>query len=73
MPSNRTHFFYQNGQLNTLKTGEESRAIFRGAANIAHAELHADTAQSGLLATDDKGSVLQVQRNEDGKPDTDQP
>lgn len=73
MPSNRTQFFYQNGHLHTLKTGEESRAIFRGAANIAHAELNAANAQSGLLATDDKGSVLQVQRNEDGKPDTDQP
>ncbi|MGE8305267.1 MAG: hypothetical protein ACN6PW_12505 [Pseudomonas kermanshahensis] len=73
MPSDRTHFFYQNGHLHTLKTGDENCAFFRGAANVAHAELHSASAQSDLLATDDKGSVLQVQGNEAGKSDTDQP
>lgn len=73
MPPTRTFFFYQGDNLSTVKTGEESRGIFRGVASIAHAELHTDNAQSALLATDDKGSVLQVQSNEGGKSDTDQP
>ncbi|MCE5977823.1 hypothetical protein [Pseudomonas sp. JR33AA] len=59
--ANHTQFFYQNGKLVTLKTGEQGRSIFRS-QDIALAERQSDdTNAGGLLATDDKGSVLQVQ------------
>ncbi len=59
--ANSTCFFYQNGQLHTVKTGAQSRSIFR-TADVPLAEQQTEGAQpSGLLMTDDKGSVLQVQ------------
>jgi hypothetical protein len=59
--ANSTQFFYQNGKLHTLKTGEQSRSIFR-TADVPLAEQQSDSEHGhGLLVTDDKGSVLQVQ------------
>lgn len=59
--SNRSLFFYQGDKLITVKQGDHHRAIFRKAEQPL-AELSADdTPTSGLLATDDKGSVLAVQ------------
>lgn len=54
-------FFYQGNKLITVKQGDQHRAIFRNAEQPL-AELSTDQTQSGgLLATDDKGSVLAVQ------------
>ena len=53
-----THFFYQNGKLVTLQAGDQGRSIFR-TDDLPLAEQQ--TQSSGLLVTDDKGSVLQVQ------------
>jgi hypothetical protein len=59
--ANTTQLFYQNGKLITLKTGEQSCSIFRS-SDVPLAEQQSDgTHTSGLLVTDDKGSVLQVQ------------
>ncbi|QCI10281.1 hypothetical protein E6B08_02080 [Pseudomonas putida] len=59
--SNNTLFFYQGDKLITVKQGEQHRAIFRNAQQPL-AELSTDETQpGGLLATDDKGSVLVVQ------------
>lgn len=59
--SNRSLFFYQAGKLITVSQGGQHRAIFRTAEQPL-AEVSADGAQAnGLLATDDKGSVLAVQ------------
>ena len=59
--SNGTLFFYQGDKLITVKQGDEHRAIFRNAEQPL-AEVSTDgTHTSGLLATDDKGSVLVVQ------------
>lgn len=59
--ANNTRFFYQNGKLATLTTGEQGRSIFRS-SDMPLAEQQSDgTRASGLLVTDDKGSVLQVQ------------
>ena len=59
--ANQTLFFYQNGKLITLKTGEQSRSIFRN-SDVPLAEQQSDGNQPiGLLVTDDKGSVLQVE------------
>ncbi|MGX1018730.1 hypothetical protein AB7M33_001406 [Pseudomonas sp. Y3 TE3536] len=64
---NRSHFFYQGDKLITVKQGDEHRAIFRNAEQPL-AELSTDETQAGgLLATDDKGSVLAVQ-NPDEQP-----
>ncbi|WP_144173048.1 hypothetical protein [Pseudomonas sp. Kh13] len=58
-----TRFFYQNGKLVTLKTGEQGHSIFRN-ADVPLAEQQTEGRQtSGLLVTDDKGSVLQVHEN----------
>lgn len=55
-----TRFFYQDGKLVTLKTGEHGRSIFRN-ADIPLADKKTEGKQtSGLLVTDDKSSVLQV-------------
>ncbi|OUM34833.1 hypothetical protein [Pseudomonas putida] len=59
--ANSTQFFYQNGKLITVKTGEQGRSIFRS-ADMPLAEQHTEGA--GLLVTDDKGSVLQVQEKD---------
>jgi hypothetical protein len=59
--SNNSLFFYQGDKLITVKQGDKHRAIFRNAEQPL-AELSTDkTHTSGLLATDDKGSVLVVQ------------
>jgi len=59
--SNSSIFFYQGNKLITVKQGDQHRAIFRNAEQPL-AELSTDQTQSGgLLATDDKGSVLAVQ------------
>ncbi|MCE0911839.1 MULTISPECIES: hypothetical protein [Pseudomonas] len=59
--ANKTLLFYQNGKLITLKTGEQNRSIFRH-SDLPLAEQQSDGIQSvGLLVTDDKGSVLQVE------------
>ncbi|WP_410952514.1 hypothetical protein [Pseudomonas sp. S1(2024)] len=61
--TNRMQFFYQNGKLISLKVGEQGRSIFR-TTDVPLAELQTEgTHSSGLLATDDKGSVLNVQEN----------
>jgi len=59
--ANNTRFFYQNGKLVTVKTNEQGRSIFRS-SDVPLAEQQSDgTHLCGLLVTDDKGSVLQVQ------------
>ena len=59
--SNNSLFFYQRDKLITVSQGDQHRAIFR-AAEQPLAELSTDYTQTGgLLATDDKGSVLAVQ------------
>ncbi|MFK3907374.1 hypothetical protein ACI2KD_04830 [Pseudomonas monteilii] len=59
--SNNTLFFYQGDKLATLKQGDQHHTIVRH-ADQPLAELSADgTRTNGLLATDDKGSVLVVQ------------
>ncbi|MEG8202338.1 hypothetical protein SE916_22145 [Pseudomonas sp. 5FOS] len=67
MPQNtvRTRYFYQDGKLVTLKAGEQGVSIFR-TADMPIAEQPMKGSQpSGLLVTDDKGSVLQVQEAPD--------
>jgi len=59
--SNRSLFFYQGNKLITVNQGDHHRAIFRH-ADMPLAEVQTgETSGSGLLATDDKGSVLSVQ------------
>lgn len=59
--SNNSRFFYQGDKLITVMQDDQHRAIFR-AAEHPLAELSTDDTQTGgLLATDDKGSVLVVQ------------
>lgn len=61
--TNRMQFFYQNGKLISLTVGEQGRSIFR-TADVPLAELQTEgTHSGGLLATDDKGSALNVQEN----------
>lgn len=61
--ASNTLFFYQNGKLITLKSGNQSHSIFRS-SDVPLAEQQSDgTHASGLLVTDDKGSVLQVHEN----------
>ncbi|HDS1683883.1 TPA: hypothetical protein QEM39_005524 [Pseudomonas putida] len=63
--SNRSLFFYQGDKLITLKQGDQHVAIFRNAEQPL-AELSTDKTQTGgLLATDDKGSVLVVQNHDE--------
>ncbi|MCI0913674.1 MULTISPECIES: hypothetical protein [Pseudomonas] len=57
----RSLYFYQGDMLITVKQGDQHRAIFRNAEQPL-AEVNTEgTHTSGLLATDDKGSVLVVQ------------
>jgi RHS repeat-associated protein len=63
--SSNTLFFYQNGKLVTVKQGNQQRAILRH-AEMPLAEVQAGEAYgTGLLVTDDKGSVLAVQADDD--------
>ena len=58
---NRTLFFYQGDKLISVKEGDQHRTILRN-GDQPLAELNTDqTRGGGLLATDDKGSVLIVQ------------
>ncbi|WP_236237012.1 hypothetical protein [Pseudomonas faucium] len=58
---NRSLFFYQGDKLITVMQGDQPRTIFRN-ADQPLAELSTNSNPfSGLLATDDKGSVLVVQ------------
>lgn len=64
-PLSSSLFFYQNGKLVTVKQGNQQRAILRN-DDMPLAEVQTgDTPATGLLATDDKGSVLNVQDTED--------
>ncbi|WP_423815550.1 RHS repeat-associated core domain-containing protein [Pseudomonas putida] len=57
---NNRLFFYQSNVLVTIKHGAQSRTILRS-ADVPLAEQQTDnTRNTGLLATDDKRSVLQV-------------
>ncbi|WP_449430208.1 hypothetical protein [Pseudomonas putida] len=62
--ANSTQYFYQNNKLITVKSGAQSRTIFR-TADQPLAEQSGDGSSNGLLATDDKGSVLQVEGSDD--------
>lgn len=65
MQANTTLFFYQNGKITTVSEKGRPRTIFR-ADDQPLAEQHAgDAGTPGLLATDDKGSVLTVQNNDE--------
>lgn len=58
---NATLFFYQGDKLTTVVTGGKRRSVFR-TPELPLAEHNADRAKTtGLLATDEKGSVLKVQ------------
>ncbi|HEK1693545.1 TPA: hypothetical protein SMR48_004843 [Pseudomonas putida] len=66
--ANSSLFFYQNGKLVTVKQGNQHRAILRN-TDMPLAEVQTgETAGTGLLATDDKGSVLQVNGDEEEEP-----
>lgn len=58
---NNTLFFYQRDKLVSLKQGSQQRAIFRNADMPLAERQTGDASEAGLLATDDKGSVLKVQ------------
>ncbi|MGH2292538.1 MULTISPECIES: RHS repeat-associated core domain-containing protein [Pseudomonas] len=60
--ANATQFFYQNGKLITVQTNQNRRAIFQ-AKGIPLAELCSEHAR--LLATEEKGSILQTDTRED--------
>ncbi len=58
---NDTLFFYQRDKLVSLRQGSQQRTILRS-ADFPLAEWQAgDTSERGLLAIDEKGSVLEVQ------------
>lgn len=59
----RTRFFYQNGKLISLVTGEDGRTIFRTAAVALGEHQGGNSPSSGLLGTDQQGSVLHVTDN----------
>jgi len=67
---NSTLFFYQGNKLISVRQGDHHRAIFRN-ADMPLAEQHAgEEPGTGLLATDDKGSVFIVHdRNGQAKKD----
>lgn len=59
-----TVFFYQGDKLITVKQGAQNRTILR-TPDLPLAEHHTGTGQNiNLLATDDKGSVLQTNNQE---------
>lgn len=58
MHANSTRFFYQNGKLVTVNQGLQQRSILR-TADVPLAEQHTyKTAETTVLAADEKGSVL---------------
>ncbi|WP_079226255.1 hypothetical protein [Pseudomonas putida] len=62
--SNRSLFFYQGDKFITVIQGDEYRAIFRNAEQPLAELSTSNTQAGGLLATDDKGSVLVVQSSD---------
>lgn len=63
-------FFYQGDHFIFLKQGDVIRTIFR-THDLALAERQiAGSAATGLLTTDDKGSVLSVQETDEKEPHT---
>ncbi|WP_251962669.1 RHS repeat-associated core domain-containing protein [Pseudomonas sp. Marseille-Q5299] len=63
--ANSSLFFYQNGKLVTVKQGNQQRSILRNDGMPLAEVQTGETVGTGLLATDDKGSVLNVQDTED--------
>jgi RHS repeat-associated protein len=66
--SSNTLFFYQGDKLITVKQGDQNRTIFRNADMPLAEQQTGEASGTGLLATDDKGSVLSVQ-DEDSEED----
>ena len=62
---NKSFFFYQDSRLVTVKQGKHHRAIFRSAEMPLAEQQTGEMSGNALLATDDKGSVLQVQSESD--------
>ncbi|WP_410936931.1 RHS repeat-associated core domain-containing protein [Pseudomonas capeferrum] len=58
-------FMYRGGKLVTVKQGKHHRTIFRSAEIPLAEQQTGGTPGIGLLATDDKGSVLKVQAEAD--------
>jgi len=63
--ANSCLFFYQGDKLVTLQQGDVSRTIFRTPDLPLAEQRTAGDAGTGLLATDDKGSVLTVQETDE--------
>lgn len=62
---NRSLFFYQGDKLITVKQGDKHHVIFRSAEQpLAEQQTNGDRSIA-LLATDDKGSVLSVEGDDD--------
>lgn len=57
-------FFYQGDKLVTLQQEDVSRTIFRTPDLPLAEQQTADNEGTGLLATDEKGSVLAVQETD---------
>jgi len=65
---NNSLFFYQIQRLITIQRGGENRTIMRGIDVPLAARQTGDTHGAGLLATDNKGSVLSVQSEDERAP-----
>ncbi|MGE7990879.1 RHS repeat-associated core domain-containing protein [Pseudomonas sp. NPDC089554] len=65
--ANTTQFFYQGGKLTTVRGPEQQRSIFRHSDIPLAEQASTDAGGNGLLATDDKGSVLTVQGDDEEK------
>ncbi|WP_416194365.1 hypothetical protein [Pseudomonas putida] len=65
---NNSLFFYQGDRLVTVKQGAVSRTIFRTPDLPLAEQQTAGSTTAGLLATDDKGSVLSVQEADEDEP-----
>ncbi|MFJ4255746.1 hypothetical protein ACIP01_02170 [Pseudomonas monteilii] len=62
--ANKTDFYYMNGKIITVKTGENFISIF-GRSDGAVAEIQSDGNQtSKIYVTDAMGSVLGVQNKD---------
>jgi RHS repeat-associated protein len=62
---NSSLFFYQGGKRVTVKEGEQHHTIFRSAEMPLAEQQTGGIRGNGLLATDDKGSVLHVSGDEE--------
>lgn len=63
--ANTTLFFYQNGGLSTELSQDNPVTIFRADGRPLAEQHTGDAGTPGLLATDDKGSVLTMQSNKE--------